>query len=202
MNAPEWFDKAFFAAAVAALGYVAKLFIELLLARRREKAKRKLQLLRLDALLKSSKAIFKTQCKTRNQLAELLNKRNVPGEEGGYEKLFSSGYPSFTPEEKELHTVIRGTTQHAMRKVNLSLLKWLKGDLSFRVSGRKGTWSKLAEQLNALEAHLLVWEAKYQVWIPNNEEHALVYLADEKQHGVGFPTGIDETVNELVQKHL
>lgn len=33
----------------------------------------------------------------------------------------------------------------------------------------------------------LLWNAKYESWIPEQPEHALVYMDDEKRHGVGFP---------------
>jgi hypothetical protein len=47
---------------------------------------------------------------------------------------------------------------------------------------------ELAEELFALEIHLTLWHAKFESWIPGHPEHALVYLDDEKAHGLGFPT--------------
>jgi len=46
---------------------------------------------------------------------------------------------------------------------------------------------KLAVFLAQLEAHLVLWVAKYEAWISDQPEHALVFLADEEKHGVGFP---------------
>ena len=61
--------------------------------------------------------------------------------------------------------------------------------------------SKLGQQLNTLDAHLLLWLAKYETWIPEHPDNALVYLADEEQHGVPFPHGIEDTVGDvLVQR--
>jgi hypothetical protein len=37
-------------------------------------------------------------------------------------------------------------------------------------------------------------------WIQDHPEHALVYLADEKKHGPGFPEGLDESVSEAVKE--
>jgi hypothetical protein len=55
-------------------------------------------------------------------------------------------------------------------------------------------YGRLAQLLGQLETHLILWHAKYAAWIPNNPEHALVYMADESKHGLGFPSGIDEEV--------
>jgi hypothetical protein len=75
---------------------------------------------------------------------------------------------------------------------------WLKNDTYFKA--QKQTNSNLgilAEKLAQVEIHLLLWEAKYQLWIPDHPEHALVYLADEKEHGIGFPKGIDEVLSKI-----
>jgi len=53
---------------------------------------------------------------------------------------------------------------------------------------------------HCLQAHLLLWLAKYEIWIPASPEHALVYLADEKEHGVGFPRGLDELVDATLKR--
>ena len=42
------------------------------------------------------------------------------------------------------------------------------------------------------------WHAKYEALLPSMPEHALVYLADEEKHGIGFPTGIDKIVAEAL----
>jgi hypothetical protein len=41
---------------------------------------------------------------------------------------------------------------------------------------------------------------KYETWIPRNPKHALVYMADEQQHGLGFPDGIDQLVDEVLKE--
>lgn len=64
----------------------------------------------------------------------------------------------------------------------------------------KGLNTRLADKLAALEVHLQLWQAKYSVWIPENLTHSLVYLADEEEHGVGFPRGIENDVQELLKK--
>jgi hypothetical protein len=59
--------------------------------------------------------------------------------------------------------------------------------------------ARFASELRTLESHLRLWEAKYQEWIPEHPEHALVYLADEEAHGIGFPKNIDTLVDELLK---
>ena len=56
----------------------------------------------------------------------------------------------------------------------------------------------------------MLWHAKYEAWIPNHPEHALVYMADEKHHGLGFPGAIyqrrpqspNDNENELPTEEL
>ena len=75
-----------------------------------------------------------------------------------------------------------------MRSINLAVSEWLKSDVLFKTGVVESQRNRrLAESLFALEIHLLLWHAKYEAWIPNHPEHALVYMVDEKQHGLGFP---------------
>jgi hypothetical protein len=72
-------------------------------------------------------------------------------------------------------------------------------ELRSRVSRGKGEHeAKLAELLNQLDAHLVLWLAKYESWIPNRPDHALVYLADEQLHGLGFPQGLDDAFSYVL----
>jgi hypothetical protein len=106
----------------------------------------------------------------------------------GYEETMTNLHKDFNPKEHELHDIIRAYTQYSMRTVNLEMSEWLKSDQLFKTavvdSSRK---RQLADNLVALEMHLLLWHAKYEAWIPNQPEHALVYMADEEEHGLGFP---------------
>jgi hypothetical protein len=128
---------------------------------------------------------------------------NHPDEERsaqGYEDLLSTMYDKFTPEEKELHSMIRGITVYALKPINEAVSEWLDSDVDFRVQKRaRGQRGELAEKLNTLAGHLLLWRAKYEIWIPNCPAHALVYLADEKAHGLGFPTGVEKLINHVIE---
>jgi hypothetical protein len=121
------------------------------------------------------------------------------GAEEGYDRMFSKAYSVFTPDEKELHAIIRSLTMYSLRPTNQSLLNWLKSDTYFKAQKpSQGILGELAEKLATLEAHLILWHAKYKAWIPGTPEHALVYLADEEKHGIGFPSGIDDVVRKAL----
>ena len=121
----------------------------------------------------------------------------------GFEELFAHFYPNFTAAERNLHSIIRGQTINAMRSINTELSTWLSEDDFYKVftgSGRgNGTQKRaqLAELLGDLEVHLRLWHAKYETWIIDHPEHALVYMADEERHGPGFPAGLDNLVAGL-----
>ncbi len=106
--------------------------------------------------------------------------------------------------EKDLHTIIRGQTINAMRPINLDLSKWLADDDFYKISlGRTGSArirqrADLGSLLASLEVHLRLWHAKYDSWMMDHPEHALVYLADEERHGPPFPRGLDDLVANLV----
>jgi hypothetical protein len=44
-----------------------------------------------------------------------------------------------------------------------------------------------------------LWRDKYTVWM-KNEKHCVVYLDDEERHGVSFPKGIEDLVDEALAK--
>jgi hypothetical protein len=120
---------------------------------------------------------------------------------GGFESVFSEEFDTFTAEEKELHSVIRGITIHSLRPANSELGSWLRQDSYFKGQPAGHTLrGRLAAALGNLETHLLLWESKYQVWISENQKHSLVYLADEKNHGTGFPSDIDSLVEESLRE--
>ena len=45
---------------------------------------------------------------------------------------------------------------------------------------------------------MLMWLAKYAVWIPEIPAHAPVYLADEERHGARSPKGIERTIEQTL----
>src|SRR5207244_2935170 len=142
---------------------------------------------------------FAVQNDHARRLASMISQSHpkLPQFEEGYERVFSKAYDLLTADEKELHAIIRSITVNSLRPTNQSLLEWLRRDTHFRAQRPgKGVLGQLAHKLAALEAHLILWHAKYEAWIPDTPQHALVYLADEEAHGIGFPSGIDALVDQ------
>jgi hypothetical protein len=192
-------------AVVAALGYVGKLVTESWREWRRAEAESLAQLFKLQALLRASRTAFIVQRELADRLADQLTSEHANDlpSAPGLERLFSHLHTRFSPAEAELHEVIRAYTEHAMRPINESLADWLRDDASHRVIDRRKNQREiqLAELLNQLDSHLLLWLAKYERWIPGRPDHALVYLDDEERHGLGFPRGLDDAVDELLAEH-
>lgn len=200
---PEWLGVALVSAIIAALGYVAKQVLDWITSVRAVKNARQAALVELQSLLRASWVSFVIQNAHAQRLLEMIEEHHpgpLPSGEG-YERVFVVAFPSFTPDEQERHAIIRSLTIYSLRPVNERLSEWLRQDVYFKAQSRRsGTPGELARKLADLEAHLLLWNAKYETWIPDHPEHALVYLADEQKHGLGFPKGIDEIVAQVLEK--
>jgi hypothetical protein len=200
---PAWLGTAVLGAVIAAVGYVAKLILESVGEVRTRVRTRRARLAELLSLLRAGKAAFLVQCENRDRLAELIEQRNPELAKSaiGYEDLFATAYPTMTQRERELHAIIRTITVNALRPLNESALVWLREDTYFKaLAWGTRLRARIAEKLAELEAHLLLWHAKYLIWIPEQLEHSLVYLADEQKHGVGFPTNIETDIQDLLKK--
>jgi hypothetical protein len=154
-------------------------------------------LVQLQSLLRAGFYTYDTQIGHREKLTDMIEQRTskkLSSGVEGYDQFFADAFESFVASEKELHDIIRAFTIHAMRPLNMSLLQWIRDDAYFKGQSGDTPLGKLAAALARLEIHLILWLAKYEVWIPEFKAHALVYLVDEKNHGVGFPTGIEELI--------
>ena len=201
MQVPEWLGAAIIGMVVAALGYVGKLIIESWLGIREAQNTRRARLVELQSLLRAAWVSYLVQNNHAKRLLSMVreNHPDLIGTEEGYERIFSKTHKVFTPDEEELHTIIRSITVHSLSPTNLSLSKWLNSDTYFKAQKPSKTIpGELAEKLATLETHLILWHAKYETWIPDTPEHALVYLVDEEDHGIGFPSGIDEVVRKVL----
>jgi len=198
---PEWLGAGALGALVASIGYVVNLIGAALLRRSERAARRDASLVALASLLLAGNALYRAQLAQAKRLAAMLAARGVPADAEGLEALFGASFASFLPAERELHQIVRAATEHAVRRLNLSLTAWLAADVTYKLGvhvPRGG--EQLAQMLNQLELHLLLWHAKYEAWIPDHREHALVYMADERAHGTGFPKGLDALVVQLVNQ--
>lgn len=198
---PAW--AALIAGTVAAAGYVGRLLVESWRAWRAERAERLARLAELSALLRAGGVAFDVQRDLAGRLAAMVTARH-PGElpaGPGLERLFASLHGQFDRDEADLHQVIRGYTEHAMRPINTAILAWLQSDTEFRIlTGKTGPDLVLATKLADLEAHLMLWNAKFHAWFVDQPEHALIYLADEDDHGLGFPTGVEEALRTVLER--
>ncbi len=198
----NWLWPALLTAAIAAAGYVAKLLIETVQKVRSDRRARRTHLLELYSLLRAGYTAFRVQTENRNKLMGIINAKYAEQVTGkiGFEERMEAVYTVLAPSEKELHTIIRAITMHTIYPLNDAMLKWLKKDSFYKSSKHDdGTLSQLAQSLMALEAHLYLWQSKYAIWIPGNPAHALVYLADEKRHGVVFPQGIETLIGKVLK---
>lgn len=192
---------ALLAAVFAAIGYVAKLVVDVVRAVMERRNARRARLVEMNSLLRASRAVFEVQNELARRLESSLAK-SQPGmrlpTEPNFEDIFVAGYVGATPAELELHGLIRSMTMTAMLDLNEKMLAWLGVDTYFKgQSYSRGARGALAGKLAALEAHLLMWRAKQAYWMKDSR-HAVVYLADEAQHGVGFPSGLDEAVKGML----
>ena len=187
---PSWAAPALLTGFIAALGYVGKTVAELVLQRRETVRDRRSRLVELYALLRAGDAAYAAQRRLLKRLAVRLRSRVPEAAElpPGFDRLLLETYAVMNEEERQLHGLIRAMTIHTFRPLNQSLLEWLRADRYFRAAPPSHhRLGELALFLAELEAHLLIWVAKYAAWIPEQPDHALVYLADENNHGVAFP---------------
>jgi hypothetical protein len=200
-DTPNWYGPAILSASLAALGYVGRQVVEWATSVRVANAARRAKLAQLSSLLSAAWVAFSIQNDHAKRLESLIreNHQDAPDSSGGYEHVFANVYPNFTAEEREIHAIIRTITVNTLRPTNQALLEWVQRDTIFK-GQRKGSAGQLAKKLSDLEAHLLLWHAKYETWIPQKPHHALVYMADEQAHGLGFPSGLDEAVERALDQ--
>jgi hypothetical protein len=189
-------SKTVVAAVIAALGYVGKLLTDSWIKHQGTKRERRVQLIELQSLLRATKVSFQIQNAHAIRLLELLKTR-IPelDTSSGYDRTLSQAFAKMNQEEQDLHAIIRSITVNSLLPGNTALLKWLGDDRYFKAQyGGGRELHVLAAKLAELQTHLILWNAKYEIWITDHPERALVYMVDEQAHGIGFPSGIDEAV--------
>lgn len=205
MNIPTWIMDAVTTGFTALVGFFVKYGVDLFNSRKQLNNERIRKLEDLKGMLEESKNLFIMQNKLVKRLVNEVRTRmnmNETSLAGGYEQFLTENYDSMTEAEKDTHSVIRGTTMNSVNIVNEELQKWITNDKEFKINSvrelRKTHFGeKFSRNLSNLELHLNLWRDKYTVWM-HNEKHCVVYLDDEEQHGVGFPKGIEDMVNEAL----
>lgn len=203
IDLPSWLGTAIIGAIIAVLSFMAKAAYEWFEDIQERRNKRRARLVELISMLRAEFATYQVQSFNRDRLKRLILERDNQLEDVkkyGFESLFSIAYQDMTMEEKELHILVRSYTINSIRPLNLAVVEWIKKDNYFKISRKEhGLRGEVGAMLAQLDAHLLMWEAKYKIWIPDRPDHALVYLDDEKQHGIPFPAGIEEKLERLLE---
>jgi hypothetical protein len=196
----EWLWRTVIAAVFAGLGFVGKDIYVDWKQRQAAEVARLDSIMELSALLDESESIFLSQNDQVQRLLEMLqqNHKNKFPMNLGYDEIFYAMFDHFTTDEMALHKLIRSTTMHSQRRLNQAMSKWLQGAHAFKKSQQLTSQRvELSKQLKLLELHLNQWHDKYEVWMPD-PKRSLVYLADEKEHGIRFPQRLKKAVDDVV----
>jgi hypothetical protein len=187
------------AALFGVLGFVGKSATDAIREKRAESRSRFARLKELEAFLLQSGDLFRNQNYKAKRLLDMLQRRLGARVRPrvGYDATFHDFYEDFTDEERELFELIRGTTRDSMRKVNEDMKAWIRANPGI-VTSKDVHVVALAEQLRLLDLHLSDWLVKFHSIFEGDWKHALVYLADERRHGLGFPTGIEAVLQEVL----
>lgn len=192
-DVPDGLGKALIGAVIAALGYVAKLATDGIIGWNTLRRARRAKLVELQSLLLVSRRVYQIQ----NELVQRLYKE-IGAEhghiQGTYDDVLAEAHPLLDEKQRLMHGLIRNYTIHCIMPLNARMTEWLAGDTYFKGAGRQGSAMDLSVALQRLEAHLILWRAKYEFWIPNRPERAIVYMVDENKHGVGFPKRIEAVI--------
>ena len=205
MENVSWIMDSIKTGAPALVGFLVKYLWDYYNSRKQLKQERIRKLEDLKSMLEESKNLFVMQNKLLRRLCDEVCERtkcDATYNSNGYEHFLTQNYDNMTDVEKDTHSVIRGTTMNSINIVNQELEKWIQADREFKINSVKDLrvisfGGQFAKQLNQLELHLNLWRDKYNVWM-KNEKHCVVYLDDEERHGVGFPTGIEDMVDEAL----
>ena len=193
----DWTHAPIIGAIVAALGFVGKLLVDQFMEWRKTVRARQASLVRLQSLLLASQRVFFLQTKARNALCAEFEATDPSLARLPFDEVLARGYASATENQKMAHGLIRQYTISAVRPLNRAMSDWLAADDYYKLGTHTGDLKALSLSLRTLDAHLILWQAKYDHWIPDRPERALVYMADENEHGAGFPTGIEDLVGRL-----
>lgn len=178
----------------ALLGFLGKLALEGLREWRERRDARRASLVEIQAILLASKSIFLVQLGLVKELSTHIRSRMPTYTQTmEYDDLLACAFgldDFMTADERDTHAIIRAYTIEAIAPLNKSALDWLKADAFYKTAD-----DELGRALRKLEAHLILWFAKYRFWIEPRPERTLVFLADGKDHGIGFPNGIEDLIS-------
>ena len=200
-NIPGWLGGAIAGALATPL---VKIGIDALARSRKRRLAAIESLEELKSLLAEAWSTVQSQNSHRNRLHELLLERHGESVRTGlgYDEDFFRMYNRMNEEEREIFRLIRGLTKHGLFKANTRISSWLDSNRSIkRVFGKKTpTIENLDQDLSQLGRHLTEWFSKYHSVFAEDPNRSLVYLADEKEQGTGFPTRIRKSIDQALME--
>lgn len=198
---PEWLGAAIIGAVFATVSFFARDFIDRRKTKHTVMANNITNLKTLHRLLTIQKRVYDLQCIQRDNLKRNL-KLQFPDEIKkfvGFEEKFEGLFDKMSSSDRETHLIIRSQTKGALFPLNKKIKRLAqKIDLNLLKLNQKEK-DDLKILLEELDLHLNLWLAKYEEWIPDNPKHSLVYLGDEKEHGVPFPKGIENAIANILK---
>jgi hypothetical protein len=202
---PEWLRTAIVGAVSGALGFFGKELWSWWNKQRDKKQGQRARLEQLDRLLDESGSLFSSQRAQAQRLLEGIERSQASCIQPNLslDQIFSRAFANLTPEELRLHAVIRGVTATSMKRVNSEIADWLRRDDFFTATTHSAAQLEhLAEELRKLRLHLDEWHSKFSSVFELDRTVALNYLADEQEHGTGFPVGIESVVKQVLREGL
>lgn len=150
---------------------------------------------RRDAVCEIARALgdtrvaFEAQCRRRNHLVEMIEKRLQIRSDLEYEKFFFEYFPQLTDAERFEFDQIRAMTEGQLYKGNRRIVEILDEfpDLLDEVP-----------ELTVLRQHLVFWLNKFDRVFSPNRAMCLLYTGVED--GVPFPSHIDDVIETWIRR--
>jgi hypothetical protein len=194
---PEWLGTAMASAVAAVVGFFANTLWNWWSKHNESREARHLRLEHLDRLLDESRNLSRSQRAQAQRLVERIGQSQPSALKAGLslDQIFARAFEQFSPEEEQLHAIIRGVTATSIRRINQDMSNWLSKDDWFKQPQHKSElFNRLAKELQQLELDLNQWHAKFLSVFEKDTAIALSYLADEQKQGTGFPKELESLV--------
>jgi hypothetical protein len=183
---------------IAVLGYLGSTIATWVKDQNQQKRERQARLVKLRSILSVTKTLFAVQLDHAGRLIRAVESRDITITGKTWDDRVCCAYKAgLTEDEKVIFSLTRGIS-YSMQEANASLLKWVRAETYYRVSDGTADRDALAQKLDQLDSHLELWLAKFKNWIPPHPQHAIVFMADEEKHGIGFPKNLDEAVERML----
>lgn len=198
---PDWIGTAIVGVITGIIGYLFKSYLDQRKRNKEKKQEEEQRLLQLRGLFQQTGSLFEDQSKLVRRLWVLIGKRVGPNFQTGlgFDEDLYRAYDTFTEEESELHSIIRSTTTNSQRLANERVSEWLTTDNTYKMYKEEVPERvELAQKLLKLERHLSLWHDKCKS-VLHDPKRSLVYLGDEKKHGEPFPSGIEDTLDKVIE---